>query len=203
MCFDGSWNCRNCLHAEDLLHCMCYLSIVGMMDGGGPLGGGGKPGGGTVMGNPTGQEENISRNQTVRLNDDIKKDEDDDEHTGRWDEWRCSADIGWWGEEGRRWYVWRKWSWRKEGGDLGCARLRIRLFRDHLCYRRRGWDDDTLSTTSQSAFKPKASVVHLVTWILLPSRLCLRRPSTLLMVAVCPPITSIVPLDFLKKVRKF
>lgn len=32
---------------------MCYLSIVGMMAGGGPLGGGGKPGGGTVIGNPT------------------------------------------------------------------------------------------------------------------------------------------------------
>lgn len=63
----------NCLHAEDPMHCMCYLSIVGMIDGGGPLGGGGKPGGGTVMGNPTKQEENISRNQTESLNDDIKK----------------------------------------------------------------------------------------------------------------------------------
>lgn len=29
-----------------------YLSIVGMIEGGGPLGGGGNPGGGTVMGNP-------------------------------------------------------------------------------------------------------------------------------------------------------
>lgn len=30
-----------------------YLSIVGMIEGGGPLVGGGKLGGGTVMGNPT------------------------------------------------------------------------------------------------------------------------------------------------------
>lgn len=52
---------------------MRYLSIVGMIDGGGPLGGGGKPGGGTVMGNPISQEENISRNQIERLNADIKK----------------------------------------------------------------------------------------------------------------------------------
>lgn len=41
-----------------------------------------------------------------------------------------------------------------------------------------------------------ASVCSAITWILLPSRLCLRRPSTLLMVAVPPPITSIVPLVF-------
>lgn len=41
-----------------------------------------------------------------------------------------------------------------------------------------------------------ASVVECseITWILLPSRLCRRRPSTLLMVAVPPPITSMVPL---------
>lgn len=45
--------------------------------------------------------------------------------------------------------------------------------------------------------------VCLVTWMLLPSRLCRRRPSTLLMVAVCPPITSIVPLDFLKADGRF
>lgn len=36
---------------------VCYLSIVGMIAGGGPLGGGGKPGGGTVMGNPAKDKE--------------------------------------------------------------------------------------------------------------------------------------------------
>lgn len=44
----------------------------------------------------------------------------------------------------------------------------------------------------------KTFSVCRLTWMLLPSRLCRRRPSTLLIVAVCPPITSIVPLDFLK-----
>lgn len=36
-----------------------YLSIVGMIAGGGPLGGGGKPGGGTVMGNPLRERRRI------------------------------------------------------------------------------------------------------------------------------------------------
>lgn len=52
------------------LHCacvyMCYLSIVGMIAGGGPLGGGGKPGGGTVMGNPTREEESINTLKTIK-----------------------------------------------------------------------------------------------------------------------------------------
>lgn len=39
------------------------------------------------------------------------------------------------------------------------------------------------------------------TWMLLPSTLCLRRPSTLLIVAVPPPITSMVPLVFLGKFK--
>lgn len=47
-----------------------------------------------------------------------------------------------------------------------------------------------------------ASDCSAITWILLPSTLCLRRPSTLLMVANCPPITSIVPLVFLGKEHK-
>lgn len=45
----------------------------------------------------------------------------------------------------------------------------------------------------------KETVLLLCTWILFPSRLCLRRPSTRLMVAVPPPITSIVPLVFLRR----
>lgn len=52
---------RVCLH-------VCYLSIVGMIAGGGPLGGGGKPGGGTVMGNPTREEESINTLKTIRAN---------------------------------------------------------------------------------------------------------------------------------------
>ncbi len=43
-----------CLHVH-------YLSIVGMIVGGGPLGGGGKPGGGTVMGNPMTEEEKTNK----------------------------------------------------------------------------------------------------------------------------------------------
>lgn len=38
-----------------------------------------------------------------------------------------------------------------------------------------------------------------VTWMLFPSRLWRRRPSTLLMVAVPPPITSMVPGVFLQQ----
>lgn len=39
------------------LCCNMYLSIVGIIAGGGPLGGGGKPGGGTVMGSPAGEKD--------------------------------------------------------------------------------------------------------------------------------------------------
>lgn len=41
--------------------------------------------------------------------------------------------------------------------------------------------------------------VMCVTWMLFPSRLWRRRPSTLLMVAVPPPITSMVPGVFLQQ----
>lgn len=104
-----------------------------MIAGGGPLGGGGKPGGGTVMGNPTREEERINTLKTIKLSklrvksDQLrkKKNDDDAELTGWGDERGCSADVGWWREERRRWYVWRKWSRREEGRYLSCSCVSI------------------------------------------------------------------------------
>lgn len=45
--------------------------------------------------------------------------------------------------------------------------------------------------------------VMCVTWMLFPSRLWRRRPSTLLMVAVCLPITSMVPGVFLQQIQTY
>lgn len=58
-----------CLH-------VCYLSIVGIIAGGGPLGGGGKPGGGTVMGNPM-REEQSQIKYTQRPAEEEKNDDGD------------------------------------------------------------------------------------------------------------------------------
>lgn len=193
---------------------MCYLSIVGMMAGGGPLGGGGKPGGGTVIGNPTmetkkGQRIQMLSNRALwKIQLTKKKKDDYDELTGRRNEWGCSADIGGRREE-RRWrYVWRNWSRREEGGDLSWSRLGIWLFSNHLHNKRQEglwWQHKhrlLLNQFRKSFVWFRAKVLHLRTWILLPSRLCLRLPSTLLMVAVPPPITSIVPLVFLETAYK-
>lgn len=44
-----------------------YLSMVGMIVGGGPVGGGGKPGGGTVIGNPKTKEDKINPRKTFQV----------------------------------------------------------------------------------------------------------------------------------------
>lgn len=55
-----------------------------------------------------------------------EKDNDDAaELTGWRDERGGSADVGWWREERRRWYVWRKWSRREEGRYFCCSRISI------------------------------------------------------------------------------
>lgn len=68
-CFCYCWLQSDLPHRDnkDSLNLEPYLSMVGMIAGGGPVGGGGNPGGGTVIGNPKTKEDKINPLKTFKV----------------------------------------------------------------------------------------------------------------------------------------
>lgn len=82
--------------------------------------------------------------------------------------------------------------------ELGCSEITYKSSRHMIQF-----PDVSSMSVLHRRLRRAWEHVMCVTWMLFPSRLWRRRPSTLLMVAVCPPITSMVPGVFLQQIQTY